>query len=247
MVQGLSQHWESYETHHHETWEKLYNRQRKNLKGKASELYLTCLDKMQGSLTSDLVPRVDAMEAELHAATGWRLRVVPGLIPVQDFFELLADKRFCTSTWVRQPHQLDYIEEPDMFHDTFGHIPPLLNGDFAAFMHRFGEIGMALLRAGHHDAVLGLQRLYWYVVEFGFLKNPDGETKVFGAGIMSSFGETEHAWSRRFKLNAFDLSRVMETSFRTDEIQQEYFVVNDLVQLRHELNGWFDQFDLTHG
>ena len=246
-VQGLSQQWEAYEPHHHQTWEKLYGRQRKNLKGKASDLFLTCLDKMQDSLTSALVPRVDAMEEELHTATGWRLKVVPGLIPVQDFFELLAAKRFCTSTWVRQPHQLDYIEEPDMFHDTFGHIPPLLNQDFAAFMNRFGEIGVALIRAGHDDAVLRLQRLYWYVVEFGFLKNSEGEAKLLGAGIMSSFGETEYAWSRRFKLKQFELSRVMETSFRTDEIQQEYFVLNNLVQLRLELNGWFDQFNLSHG
>ena len=123
MAQGLLQHWNEYAPSHHETWSKLYQRQKANLEGKASALYLDCLRAMEDSLTCDHVPRIAAMEAQLKASTGWSLTVVPGLIPVEEFFELLAAKRFCTSTWVRRPDQLDYIEEPDMFHDTFGHIP----------------------------------------------------------------------------------------------------------------------------
>ena len=131
-----------------------------------------------------------------------------------------------------------------MFHDTFGHIPPLLNRDFAAFMNRFGEIGVALIQAGHDDAVLRLQRLYWYVVEFGFLKNSEGEAKLLGAGIMSSFGETNHAWALREQLRPFDLEEVMSTPFRTDVIQTKYFIVEDVVQLRHDLDQWFHGFQL---
>ena len=244
MVQGLSQQWEAYELHHHQTWEKLYGRQRKNLTGKASTFF-DLLDKMQDSLTSNLVPRVDAMEEELHTATGWRLKVVPGLIPFR-IFRVVGGQEILHLHLVRQPTSSITSRSLTCSMtrlDTF----LLAEPDFAAFMNRFGEIGVALIRAGHDDAVLRLQRLYWYVVEFGFLKNSEGEAKLLGAGIMSSFGETEYAWSRRFKLKQFELSRVMETSFRTDEIQQEYFVLNDLVQLRLELNGWFDQFNLSHG
>ena len=159
MAQGLLQQWDAYAPDHHDTWRRLYERQRANLEGKASPLYLASLDQMSETLTCESVPRIPAMEAQLLETTGWSLTVVPGLIPVNDFFQLLANKRFCTSTWVRRPDQLDYIEEPDMFHDTFGHIPPLMNSDFASFMHRFGEIGAALVKAGEEEAVLGLQRL----------------------------------------------------------------------------------------
>jgi phenylalanine-4-hydroxylase len=184
------------------------------------------------------------MEAQLLDTTGWSLTVVPGLIPVDDFFQLLANKRFCTSTWVRRPDQLDYIEEPDMFHDTFGHIPPLMDPDFAAFMHRFGEVGAALVAAGEDEAVLGLQRLYWYFVEFGFVRGAEGTPQLMGAGIMSSFGETNHAWGLRETLIPFSLGEVMNTPFRTDVIQTKYFIVEDVVELRHDLDRWFAGFAL---
>jgi phenylalanine-4-hydroxylase len=199
---------------------------------------------MSDTLTQSLVPKVAEMEKQLHATTGWSLAVVPGLIPVEDFFQLLASKRFCTSTWVRRPDQLDYIEEPDMFHDTFGHIPPLMNADFAAFMHRFGEVGSALARAGQEEAVLGLQRLYWYFVEFGFVRGENGTAELMGAGIMSSYGETNHAWHLRDALIPFELEVVMNTPFRTDVIQTKYFVVEDVVALRLELDRWFAGFHL---
>ena len=231
MVQGLLQHWDAYTDDHHNTWKRLYERQVANLEGKASPLYLRSLAAMQGALTRDDVPRISAMEALLQRTTGWSLTVVPGLIPVEDFFQLLAQKRFCTSTWVRRPDQLDYIEEPDMFHDTFGHIPPLMDADFAAFMHRFGEVGAALVAAGEEEAVLGLQRLYWYFVEFGFLRGATGEPELLGAGIMSSFGETNHAWSLKHALKPMVLEDVMNTPFRTDVIQTDYFLVDDVVTL----------------
>ena len=245
MVQGLLQQWDSYSEAHHDTWKRLYERQRANLAGKASLMYLSSLDAMSGSLTCDTVPKVSDMEAQLQNTTGWSLTIVPGLIDVKDFFQLLAGKRFCTSTWVRRPDQLDYIEEPDMFHDTFGHIPPLMNADFAAFMHRFGEVGAALVEAGQERAVLGLQRLYWYFVEFGFVRGDDGSPQLLGAGIMSSFGETNHAWGLQDQLIPFDLKSVMDTPFRTDVIQTQYFIVDDVVQLRHDLDAWFATFNLN--
>ena len=244
MVQGLLQHWEAYSVDQHDTWRRLYARQVANLADKASPLYLDSLEAMTLTLTQNEVPKIAAMESLLQATTGWSLTVVPGLIPVEDFFNLLAQKRFCTSTWVRRPDQLDYIEEPDMFHDTFGHIPPLMNGDFAAFMQRFGEVGSALVEAGEDEAVLGLQRLYWYFVEFGFVRGASGDPELLGAGIMSSFGETNHAWSLRESLRPFVLEEVMNTPFRTDVIQTEYFLVDDVVELRRDLDRWFAAFNL---
>lgn len=193
------------------------------------------LARMSESLTAGAVPRVEAMSSQLTRETGWSLEIVPGLIPVTDFFRLLADRKFCTSTWVRKPEQLDYTEEPDMFHDSFGHVPPLMDPDFARFMHLFGEVGVAL--EAREDSVLALQRLYWYFVEFGFILYK-GEPRIIGAGIASSYGETEHSWSLRGQLEPFDLLTVMATPFRTDVIQTRYFVVEDINALVRSLELW---------
>ena len=219
----------------HDTWATLYRRQRDLLDDKAARLYLDSLDAMD-SLTEVTIPRVDAMTAQLQSATGWGLEIVPGLIPVDDFFTLLANRTFCTSTWVRRPEQLDYLEEPDMFHDTFGHIPPLMDPEFAAFMQRFGEIGEAL--RGRDDLVLRLQRLYWFFVEFGFVEQ-NGLPMVFGAGIMSSHGETHHAWDLRGDLRKFTLDGIMSTPFTTTEIQTTYFLIDDVSEVIRQMNDWF--------
>lgn len=218
----------------HGTWSTLYRRQRNALEDKGARLYLDALDRMS-SLTEATIPRVEEMSAELQEATGWELVIVPGLIPVDDFFALLANRRFCTSTWVRRRDQLDYLEEPDMFHDTFGHVPPLMDADFAAFMQRFGEIGVAL--RGQDERVLALQRLYWFFVEFGFVEE-QGVPMAFGAGIMSSFGETRHAWSMRTDLRKFTLEGVMGTPFTTTEIQTTYFLIEDISEVIRDLNNW---------
>ena len=218
----------------HGTWSTLYRRQRENLEDKGARLYLDALDRME-VLTEAAIPRVDGMSAALQDATGWELVIVPGLIPVNDFFELLAQRQFCTSTWVRRPDQLDYLEEPDMFHDTFGHVPPLMDPEFALFMQRFGEIGVAL--QGNDKAVLALQRLYWFFVEFGFVEE-GGMPRAFGAGIMSSFGETNHAWAQRSDLRKFTLEEVMSTPFTTTEIQSTYFLVQDIPEVIREMEAW---------
>ena len=223
-----------YDDVQHGTWALLYGRQRENLTGKAAQLYLESLDQMS-ALTALELPRVDLMAEQLQATTGWSLAIVPGLIPVDDFFALLAQRQFCTSTWVRRRDQLDYLEEPDMFHDTFGHVPPLMNPEFALFMQRFGEIGVSL--RGNEQAVIALQRLYWFFVEFGFVEE-QGVSKAFGAGIMSSFGETEHAWAQRTDLRKFTLDGVMSTPFTTTEIQTTYFLVQDIPEVIREMEAW---------
>lgn len=240
MTSGLVQNMQGYTEEQHTTWRLLYERQRANLDDKASPLYLQCLDAMVSSLTREQIPSVQRMEAQLSEHTQWTLKVVPGLIPADEFFELLARRCFCTSTWVRKRSQFDYIEEPDMFHDTFGHIPPLLDPEYAEFMHEFGTMGWQLAKAGNTDALLGLQRLYWYFVEFGFLADAAGQPKLIGAGIMSSFGETNHAWSLRNELSPFKLADVMNTPYRTDTIQTQYFLLSNIDAMRRELGTWFE-------
>ena len=244
-----------YSDERHETWQFLYERQRDNLSGKASDIFLDGLNSME-SLTSATIPRVDAMAAQLDATTGWGLTIVPGLISVEEFFALLARRKFCTSVWVRRADQVDYIEEPDMFHDTFGHIPPLMNLAFADFMQRFGEIGLALSQSVQEDAeqrVLELQRLYWYFVEFGFVRAPGsdgavadrgGDALIIGAGLMSSFGETNHAWSLRHSLRPFDLAEIMATPFITTEVQSTYFLINSIPEVIRDMDDWFDGLTL---
>lgn len=239
MTSGLVQNMQAYTEEQHKTWAMLYTRQRANLNGKASPLFLDSLDAMSETLTKDKIPSVARMEAQLKEATQWTLKVVPGLIPADEFFELLARRCFCTSTWVRSRSQFDYIEEPDMFHDTFGHIPPLLNPEYAEFMHEFGTMGWQLAKAGNEAGLLGLQRLYWYFVEFGFIADDQGQPALIGAGIMSSFGETNHAWSLRHVLAPFELGTVMETPYRTDAIQTNYFLLSSIDAMRRELGNWF--------
>jgi phenylalanine-4-hydroxylase len=236
----LTQKFEDYTQEQHSTWNILYDRQKAHLQDKASRLYLDTLDAMSDTLTRTSIPMVEEMALQLKKATGWSIEIVPGLIPPSDFFKLLSKKKFCTSTWVRRKDQVDYIEEPDMFHDTFGHIPPLMNADFASFMHRFGEIGTAIANDGRDFQVTQLQRLYWFFVEFGFVRE-EGEAKLFGAGIMSSYGETTHAWELRNKLKVFNLEEVMSTPFRADVIQHEYYILDNIPELERDLNNWFER------
>jgi phenylalanine-4-hydroxylase len=231
---------ENYTQEQHSTWNFLYDRQKVHLQAKASRLYLETLDAMSDTLTRTSIPMVQGMALQLKEATGWSIEIVPGLIPPSDFFNLLSKKKFCTSTWVRRKDQVDYIEEPDMFHDTFGHIPPLMNADFASFMHRFGEVGTAIANDGRDFQVTQLQRLYWFFVEFGFVRE-EGEAKLFGAGIMSSYGETTHAWELRNKLKVFNLEEVMSTPFRADVIQHEYYILDNIPELERDLNNWFER------
>jgi len=235
---NLVQKLDDYTHEQHGTWEFLYERQSSHLRDKASSICIQNLDEMAQSLTSEKIPVVKSMAAQLSLTTGWSIEIVPGLIPVEDFFNLLAEKKFCTSVWVRGQDQVDYTAEPDMFHDTFGHIPPLMDAAFASFMHRFGEIGSALSDIGKEAELVMLQRLYWFFVEFGFVRE-NGEPKLFGAGIMSSHGETNHAWSLRDELLDFDLAQVMSTEFRTDVIQDKYFILDSIPQLEVDLNNWY--------
>jgi phenylalanine-4-hydroxylase len=154
--------------------------------------------------------------------------VVPGLIPVDQFFKLLSEKKFCSSTWLRKMSQLDYLEEPDMFHDIFGHIPLLMNPEYSNFVQQFGELGV---RYGHNKMVeKQLQRLYWFTIEFGLIKQKS-DTRIYGAGILSSSGESNHIFNDDITVSPYNVEKILENDFITSEIQTQYYEISSLEQL----------------
>lgn len=210
-------------------WKTLFTRQAAQLEKFACNEYLICLKKMYPVLNPNSIPDFEKINQWFETETGWKIEVVPGLIPVDDFFELLSQKRFCSSTWLRKPEELDYLEEPDMFHDIFGHIPLLANPIFSDFAETFGKLGVKL--KGNEAAAIALQRLYWFTIEFGLIKQ-NNHLKIYGAGIISSFGETSRSISPiQVKHTIFDIRNVLNKTFRTDVMQEEYVVIESLEQL----------------
>ena len=208
-------------------WETLFSRQAIQLENYACKAYLDCLDKMSPVLNKEAIPDFEKINDWFESQTGWKIKVVEGLIPVDEFFELLAQKQFCSSTWLRSADSLDYLEEPDMFHDIFGHIPLLANPIFSNFAQEFGKLGVKL--KDDKEAVIALQRLYWYTIEFGLIQ--EETLKIYGAGIISSYGETSRSVSKDVKHTAFEISTILNKTFRTDVMQEEYVVVTSLEQL----------------
>lgn len=238
----MKQEYARYTPTDHQTWNRLFSRQVDNLQDKASAEYLESLEKMSPVLHERAIPRFEEMNEFLKAETGWQIEVVPGLIPVDDFFELLAQKKFCSSTWIRKPHQLDYLEEPDMFHDIFGHTPLLVHPVFSSFMERFGEVGNSF--KGDAEMVLALQRLYWFTIEFGLQGTAD-EPRIYGAGILSSFGETNHVMAREEAPIPYDLERIFQHHFRTDVIQEHYYLLPSFDELFSSFESWANNKQVT--
>ena len=224
----IEQPWDDYSDGDHDVWRQLYERQREILVGRACDEFLAAQDAM--GMTPDRIPKFADINAVLEAATGWTLIGVEGLLPELDFFDHLANRRFPVTWWIRRPDQVDYIEEPDLFHDLFGHVPLLMNPLFATYMQAYGAGGVKAHGLGA-EALQNLTRLYWYTVEFGLIRQADG-LRIYGAGIVSSKGESiyslESAAPNRL---GFDLERVMRTRYRIDSFQQTYFVIDSFEQL----------------
>ena len=229
----MEQHYSQYNESDSEVWKILFNRQYKNLQDKVCKEYLECLNNFNSCLNENEIPDFRKINAFFLDHTGWEIHVVPGLIPVEQFLTLLAEKKFCSSTWLRSKDKLDYLEEPDMFHDIFGHIPLLLNPVFSEFVHAFGKLGKKHIQ--HKEFILKIQRLYWYTIEFGLIKQ-DNELKIFGAGIVSSFGESNSIHDKKIEKIEYDIEKVMATSFYTDAIQDKYFVANSMDELYESLH-----------
>lgn len=212
--------WNEYQPDDHEVWRLLATRQRANLETRAWTPFLDQLAPL--GMPVDQVPRFSALDDRLLATTGWSIEVVDRIIPVDTFLALLSRRRFCASTWLRSRAQLDYLEEPDMFHDVFGHLPLLMDPTYADFVRRFGEMGTRL--SGDRTALMLLERLYWFTIEFGLIRE-GGALRILGAGILSSFGETNHIYDHAVEFRPFSVEGVLYQPFRNDEVQQLYFVV----------------------
>jgi phenylalanine-4-hydroxylase len=221
----VPQEWSAYTADEHALWRRLYARQMALVPGYACDEYLAGLARLDAA---DGIPRFDAASAKLSQATRWTLVGVPGLIPDLVFFAHLANRRFPVTTWLRTPAEFDYIVEPDVFHDFFGHVPLLLDPVYADYMQAYGEGG---LKAAQLGSLKYLARLYWYTVEFGLTMTPHG-LRIYGAGILSSGGEVVHSLEspapRRVR---FDLERLLRTEYNIDRYQDTYFVIDGFAQL----------------
>ena len=229
----IAQPWADYSATDHDVWRQLYERQRALLVGRASDEFLVAQDAM--GMTPDAIPKFDDLNEVLRAATGWELVGVEGLLPELTFFEHLANRRFPVTWWIRKPEQLDYLAEPDLFHDLFGHVPLLMNPVFADYMQAYGRGGVKAHGIGP-EALVNLTRLYWYTVEFGLIRQGNGGQKdglrIYGSGIVSSKGESIYCLdSDAPNRIGFDLERIMRTRYRIDSYQKTYFVIDSFEQL----------------
>lgn len=223
----MKQQFEKYTAEDLQVWTTLFERQILNLQDKASVHYLNALDEMKDVLNPTILPNFNEINQWFKSSTGWEIYCVPGLIPVDEFFILLAEKKFPSSTWLRSMDKLDYLEEPDMFHDIFGHVPLLSNQVFSDFIHEFGKLGKSVIH--EEGKLLMLQRLYWFTIEFGLIK--EEKIKIYGAGIMSSFGEAISSLAETTEKRIFDLEIVLNMPFITTQMQQFYFVIESLEEL----------------
>jgi phenylalanine-4-hydroxylase len=219
----IDQEWRRYDDGQHAVWTTLYERQLAMLPGRACEAFIRGLDALD--LHRGGIPDFARINEDLGRLTGWNVVAVPGLVPDEVFFDHLANRRFPAGRFIREPTQLDYLQEPDIFHDVFGHVPMLTDPVFADYMAAYGKGGQ---RALHLDQLHNLARLYWYTVEFGLLQTADGP-RIYGAGIVSSRAESAFSLDDPSPNRlGFNLERIMRTPYRIDDFQQTYFVVPSL-------------------
>ncbi len=222
----IPQGWKAYTPEQHATWDKLFERQAKLLPGRVTSEFIDGLDMLR--LSKPGIPDFEELSERLMKATGWQVVAVPGLVPDDVFFDHLANRRFVSGNFIRRADQLDYLQEPDVFHDVFGHVPLLANPVFADYMEAYGRGGQ---RAAQADAIDKLARLYWYTVEFGLVQSGDA-LKLYGAGIVSSYTESIFALDDPSPNRlGFDLKRLMRTKYRIDDFQQNYFVIDSFDDL----------------
>jgi len=216
-----SQLYKDYTQEDFDVWKILFDRQMKNLEGRVSHDFLEALEKVKFS--PHRIPDFTEVNSILGKKTGWGLHTVPCISAQPDFFNLLAQRKFTATCWLRSKQQLDYLEEPDMFHDVFAHTPLLSNDSYCRFFKAMGDLAMKHI---HNPLIIEkLGRLYWFTIEFGMIYE-NRNMKVYGAGIISSSGETKNALSNKVQKFDFDIEKVFNTDFRTDILQDKYFIID---------------------
>ena len=232
----IDQDWSSYSPEEHSRWDRLFARAQQVLPGRASQEFMDAMNTLQ--LSQSGVPNMERLSDRLGKVTGWRVVPVHGLVPDDVFFDHLANKRFPAGAFIRSEAEMDYLEEPDIFHDIFGHVPLLANPAYSDFIQAYGKGGQRALTMGR---LANLARLYWYTVEFGLIRS-DAGLRIFGAGIMSSAAESvfclEDPSPNRV---SFDLERVMRTRYIIDDFQQTYFVIDGFEKLLDDCYGDFTE------
>lgn len=224
---NMRQEYEKYTAEDFEVWRILFERQMKALPGKATQEYLDGIERV--GFVAERIPNFEEVNERLQKYTGWRIYVVPGLLPNKEFFELMREGNFCATTWLRKMNQLDYLEEPDMFHDVFGHVPLLTNKPLCNFLVDLSKI--ALEHIDSEVAIELIARLYWYTVEFGLIQEPQG-LRIYGAGILSSSGETDYSlYSDIPQRVPFNVAEILDTPYIKDRYQSKYFVIDSFEQL----------------
>lgn len=225
----LDQDWASYSAAEHDRWDRLFARASKVLQGRACDEFLSALQRLK--LSEGGIPDMEKLSARLQPLTGWQVVPVAELVPDEVFFDHLANRRFPAGAFIRPESEMDYLQEPDIFHDVFGHVPLLANPVYADFMEAYGKGGQRALAL---DQLKNLARLYWYTIEFGLMNSKDG-LRIFGAGILSSATESVFALEDPSPNRiAFDLERVMRTDYIIDDFQQTYFVIDSFESLLKE-------------
>ncbi|PTB95551.1 phenylalanine 4-monooxygenase [Marivirga lumbricoides] len=226
----MNQIYENYTQEDQEVWGILFNRQFKNIHHSATEEFSKGAELIK--FTPDAIPNFDETNKYLQELTRWKVTAVPGIVDDDKFFELLSNRIFPATTWLRKREQLDYLEESDMFHDVFGHIPLLANQPFVDFLQGLARIGLKYL--DNPWAIHLLSRIYWFTIEFGLIREK-GELKIYGAGIISSPGETEFSLSNKPEHLAYDVEAIIDSSYRKDTFQTKYFIIEDYEKLYSSL------------
>ena len=230
MERPTEQVYSNYTQEDFDVWRTLYQRQTELLKDTVSSEYLKALGLV--GFSAERIPDFDEVAELLKPLTGWSLTVVPNISEQREFFTFLSQKRFTATCWLRSMEQLDYLEEPDMFHDVFGHVPLLSNKHYTDFFEAISHI--ALEHIDDAKAIELLGRIYWFTIEFGLIRE-NGELKIYGAGIISSYGETKNCLSGSTEKFPFDVSHIFNSSFRTDILQDRYFVIDSYEQLYNSI------------
>jgi phenylalanine-4-hydroxylase len=226
MISDLQQY-DLYTSDDQEVWYILFMRQMVTIKTVAYRHFAGQLRKL--GFTAEAIPDFKRTNLLLEKLTGWNIYAVPGLIPNNLFFKFMVNRRFGATTWMRKKEQLDYLEEPDMFHDVFGHVPLLADPMIAAYLLELARIAERYL--DNEDVIEAISRLYWYTIEFGLVKE-NTQIKIYGAGILSSIGETQFVMSKDANQQPFNLKIILDTPYIKDRFQDQYFVLDSLGQLK---------------
>ena len=222
----IDQDWSSYSTAEHDRWDRLFKRSRAVLQDRACDEFIAMMHTLK--LSESGIPNMESLSDRLEKLTGWRVVPVAELVPDEVFFNHLANRRFPAGAFIRSEQEMDYLEEPDVFHDVFGHVPLLANPVYSNFMQAYGKGGQRAMSLGR---LPNLARLYWYTVEFGLIRTAAG-LRIFGAGIMSSITESVFALESDSPHRiGFELERVMRTKYLIDDFQQTYFMIESFEKL----------------